>query len=107
MSAAAPSRPDTLTVRSLIEMLAATLGWEKSAEVVNATAQKLGLPPVVITSAEASTLLAELAKAPGMVGVTARFARSRMELSGPPSDPTSGRASVAPKTPSDEDPPPR
>jgi len=93
---AAASRPDNLTVRSLIEMLAATLGWEKSAEVVNATVQRMGLPPVVVSPAQAVALLSELAKSPGMVGVTARFARSRMELNGPPSAPTSGRVSVEP-----------
>jgi hypothetical protein len=89
----------------LIEMLAATLGWEKSAEVVNATVQRLGLPPVVITSTQAVAVLAELAKSPGMVGVTARFARSRMELSGPSSAPISGRASVAPPSSRDAPPP--
>jgi hypothetical protein len=101
MSSPASSPSDTLTVRSLIEMLAATLGWEKSAEVVNATAQRLGLPAVLLTTMQATTLLAELAKAPGMVGVTARFARSRMELNGPPSAPSSGRASTPAPTSSD------
>jgi hypothetical protein len=104
-AASASPRPDTLTVRSLTEMLAATLGWEKSAEVVNATALRLGLPPVILTLTQAAALLSELAKAPGMVGVTARFARSRMDLGAPPSAPTSGRASVAPKPSSDEPPP--
>jgi hypothetical protein len=105
VSSAAASRGDNVTVRSLIEMLAATLGWEKSAEVVNATVQRLGLPPVVIASSQAVTVLAELAKSPGMVGVTARFARSRMELNGPPSAPTSGRASVPPSSSRDGGPP--
>lgn len=69
-----------MTVRSLIEMLAASLGWEKSAEVVEATVQQLKFPPVLITPEQASEILAELAKRRGMVGVTARFARSRMGL---------------------------
>jgi hypothetical protein len=89
----------------LIEMLAATLGWEKSAEVVNATALRLGMPAAIVTSTQAAALLSELAKAPGMVGVTARFARSRMEFSAPSSSPTSGRASIVPQTPADEAPP--
>lgn len=105
MSSTAPSHPGTMTVRSLIEMLAATLGWEKSAEVVNAAALRLGLPSVVISSAQAAALLTELAKAPGMVGVTARFARSRMELAGPPSAPSSGRSRVVPHSSSDDAPP--
>ena len=106
MTSSAPSRGGTVSIRSLIEMLAATLGWEKSAEVVNATAQRLGLSAVVVTPAQASALLSELAKAPGMVGVTARFARSRMEFSAPQSSPTSGRASVVPQTPPPEEAPP-
>ena len=69
-----------MTVRSLIEMLASSLGWEKSAEVVEATVQQLKYPPVLITPEQASEILAELAKRRGMVGVTARFARSRMGL---------------------------
>lgn len=69
-----------MTVRSLIEMLASSLGWEKSAEVVEATVQQLKYPPVLITPEQASDILAELAKRRGMVGVTARFARSRMGL---------------------------
>ncbi len=105
MASTAPTRGDTITIRSLVEMLAATLGWEKSAEVVNTTALRLGLPAVVISPTQASALLSELAKASGMVGVTARFARSRMELIGPPSAPPSGRASVVPPM-SSEDPPP-
>ena len=105
MTASAPSRGGTVSIRSLIEMLAATLGWEKSAEVVNATAQRLGLPAAIVTAAQAAALLSELAKAPGMVGVTARFARSRMEFGAPSSSPTSGRASVVSQTPADEAPP--
>lgn len=105
MSSAAAPRADNVTVRSLIEMLAATLGWEKSAEVVNAAVQRLGLPPVVVSSTQGAAVLSELAKAPGMVGVTARFARSRMELNGSPSAPLSGRTSVAPAASRDEAPP--
>jgi hypothetical protein len=93
MSTPAPARTETLTVRSIIEMLAASLGWEKSADVVNATVARLGFPPVLITPEQAFALLAELAKAPGMVGVTARFAGSRLESSRPPS--LSSRASFA------------
>lgn len=105
MSSSAPSRDNTVSIRSLIEMLAATLGWEKSADVVNAAAQRLGLPMVVITPSQATALLSELALAPGMVGVTARFARSRMEFSCPPSSPSSGRSSITPQTAGDESPP--
>lgn len=64
-------------------MLAASLGWEKSAEVVDAAVLRLNYPPVLITPEQASEVLAELAKRRGMVGVSARFARSRMGLPGP------------------------
>ena len=80
-----------MTVRSLIEMLAASLGWEKSAEVVDAAVLRLKYPQVLVTPEQASDILAELAKSRGMVGVTARFARSRMGL------PIPAAASVPPK----------
>jgi hypothetical protein len=98
---AATVRLETVTVRSLIEMLAATLGWEKSAEEVDKAVQRLGFPPVLISPTQAATLMAELSKAPGMVGVTARFARSRMELSRGPAapPPAARRASIGPPTP--------
>jgi hypothetical protein len=85
VSTTAPSRSGTITVRSLIEMLASSLGWEKSAEVVDAAVLQLNYPPVLITPEQASDVLAELAKRRGMVGVSARFARSRMGLPGPSS----------------------
>lgn len=98
MATSAPVRSETLTVRSLIEMLAATLGWEKSAEEVDKAVQRLGFPPVLITPLQATTLLAELAKSPGMVGVTARFARSRMELAHGVT-PVPRRPNIGPPTP--------
>jgi len=103
MGSTDPSRAETLTVRSLIEMLASSLGWEKSAEVVNAAVVRLGYPPVLITSTQAFALLAELAKSPGMVGVTARFARSRME-SARSSSSSGGRAISAPRSSSEATP---
>jgi hypothetical protein len=101
----APSSSSLLTVRSLIEMLASSLGWEKSAEVVDAAVARLKYPPVLITPAQASDVLAELAKVPGMVGVTARFARTRMGLAGPTPPSTNRTSSLGSPTSNDNAPP--
>lgn len=102
----APSPSSSMTVRSLIEMLASSLGWEKSAEVVDAAVLRLKYPPVLITPAQASDILAELSKAPGMVGVTARFARTRMGLAGSTPAPTNRTSGLRSPTSNDNAPPP-
>jgi hypothetical protein len=95
--AAASPPVGTISSARLIELVAATLGWEKSAEVVGAAVGKLGLSTRALTADQALCVLAELAQAPGMAGIAARFARSRLEGAPAPassSEPASGLASA-------------
>jgi hypothetical protein len=92
--------PDgTIPSVRLAELLAPTLGWEKSSEVVDASVGRLRLAPNALTPEQAFAVLDDLARTPGMVGIAARFARSRLDaprVQPPPSDvlPTSGHASA-------------
>jgi hypothetical protein len=69
----------TLPTARIAEILAPTLGWEKSSEVVDAAVERLALSRTSLTLEEALSLLAHLARTPGMVGIAARFARSRLD----------------------------
>ena len=60
----------------MAELLAATLGEEKAAELVNAAAAEVGLG-ATFGREDALGVLERLADAPGLVGITARFAKSR------------------------------
>lgn len=101
------------TLAELVALLAPTLGQEKSEEVVAEAARSLGVLVDEFSVSRAIALLDALGRAPGMVGVAARFARTRFE--GRPHDagasdeapissggtrreskPSSGRAEVAP-----------
>jgi hypothetical protein len=79
MSSASPPS-ESFSATRLTELLAPTLGWEKSAEVVGAALARLGLPQGVIAPAEAFSVLDALAQTPGMVGIAARFARTRVDV---------------------------
>jgi hypothetical protein len=61
-------------------MLARTLGQEKAVEVIDAAARTLAIPLGDLTAADALRILERLATAEGMVGVAARFAKSRVLL---------------------------
>jgi hypothetical protein len=74
----------TVSWARIAEMLAPTLGWEKSTEVVGEAAARLELPSEAMTLAQAIQLLGELGRAAGMVGIAARFARSRLDGPRPP-----------------------
>jgi len=69
-----------VSIRSIADLLAPTLGWEKSAELVTDACQRLGLAGATLSVEQAMALLDDLAAAPGLVGVTARFARSRAKF---------------------------
>jgi hypothetical protein len=88
--------PDsTLTSARLAELLAPTLGWEKSLEVVDAAASRLGLSPNELSVHQGLSVLDELARTPGMVGIAARFARSRLDANRAP-PPAAAMASTGP-----------
>lgn len=56
------------------------VGDEKAGDLVRAAARKLLLPNDALGKAQVLALLEELASTPGIVGVTARFAKARIIL---------------------------
>jgi hypothetical protein len=76
---AASTPTDDLTGRDVAALLASTLGWEKSEELVGTVATKLGLDPARLDPDQAIEILDMLSRQQGIVGVTARFARSRCD----------------------------
>ena len=80
-SSIAPPAPGPSAARrpcpDIVSLLAQSLGQEKSVEVVTAACQKLGLWNREDEST-AILVLDELARAPGPVGVVARFVKMRL-----------------------------
>jgi hypothetical protein len=64
----------------IVNLLAPTLGEEKSEEVVLAALTRRQLPLDTLDQKQALTLLEDLAAQHGLVGVTARFAKARLIL---------------------------
>ena len=56
------------------------VGEEKAGELVRAAMRKLQLPEDALGKADVLRVLEELASVPGIVGVTARFAKARVIL---------------------------
>jgi hypothetical protein len=67
-------------VVDLLPLLAPALGAEKARDAVHAAAARLGLDPGHLTRPQAVTVLEELARSEGIVGVVARFATARFLL---------------------------
>jgi hypothetical protein len=63
----------------LADMLARSLGVVKAAEIVDVATRQLGLGEA-LTRADALLVLEQIASQPGIIGVTARFAKSRVHL---------------------------
>jgi hypothetical protein len=63
--------------RAVAAMLAPTLGWERSVEVVSGAIRRLGLKDESADIEDRRTILEDLALEQGIVGVTARYALSR------------------------------
>jgi len=79
----APAPPvlvSTVNLQDMIDVLARSLGKEKSEEVVSAAATQLGILGDKLPREKALLLLEHLAIQPGLVGVTARFAKTRFIL---------------------------
>jgi len=70
----------TRTRQDLAKLLSASMGIEKAHECVVAAAIALGLGGDELTQEEALLVLEHIASVPGIVGVTARFAKSRVHL---------------------------
>ena len=75
-----PPTPDPFARGTLVGLLASTLGQEKSEEAIAAAMRKLGLFGLTLDRAQALLVLEDLALSPGLVGVTARFAKARLLL---------------------------
>jgi len=69
------------------QLLASTLGSERSAELVFAVVRDLGLDASKLAADEALQILEILSRRPGIVGITSRFAMARLA----PAAPDSGR----------------
>lgn len=65
----------------LAGLLSKSIGEEKAEDVVRAAARALGLGALTtFTQKQALEVLESIASTPGIVGVTARFAKSRLHL---------------------------
>ena len=65
--------------RVLADMLGRSLGADKARETVNAAATQLGIGEDLQRD-EALRLLERVAQQPGIIGIAARFAKSRVHL---------------------------
>ena len=66
--------------RDLAKMIAGTIGDEKAQEAVAGACSAAGLTGDSLSWEEALAVLGRIAVTPGVVGITARFAKSRMHL---------------------------
>ena len=66
--------------RELASHLASALGEAKALELVRSTKVRLEIPAGAISREQALSVLDTIAKEPGLVGITARFVKSRLIL---------------------------
>jgi hypothetical protein len=74
---------DALARHELTDLLAPTLGQEKSDEAVLEVLRKHGFPLDAFSLAQALSVLEALAMSPGLVGVAARFAKAHLLMRAP------------------------
>lgn len=72
-----------LSVDDLVGQLSPAIGEEKAREVIVDVARSMGLVDEMSRD-EALEILGQVADTPGIVGVCARFARTRLLLAGTP-----------------------
>jgi hypothetical protein len=73
-------RVGTIPLADLIALLASSMGNEKAEELVREAARGRTVVAGAIAQPDALGVLEELARQPGLVGVTARFAKARLAL---------------------------
>jgi hypothetical protein len=66
--------------RDIALLLSSSIGLDKAQECVSDAIRALGFLPTGLTRQEALAVLEHVAMQPGLVGVTARFAKSRIHL---------------------------
>jgi hypothetical protein len=69
-----------VTRADLAKLLAQALGNEKALDAVSKAATKLGIRRDPLDKDQALSVLEQIAQTPGLVGITARFAKSRLHL---------------------------
>lgn len=75
------SNPDTpIPCAELVRMLSPSLGQQKAESLIVEAAGALGLRAELIARSDALRILEKIADQPGLVGITARFAKSRVHL---------------------------
>jgi hypothetical protein len=74
------SREWRLPKRALIMLLGATLGEEKAREVITEAAKSLGLWDDEYDREQTLQILERIAQQPDLVGIAARFVKSRVHL---------------------------
>jgi hypothetical protein len=62
----------------LVAMYAPTMGEERSAETVDAAVRALHLPPAPFDVEQAVSIVTEIGRAPGLVGLVSRLAIARL-----------------------------
>jgi hypothetical protein len=62
----------------LVALFAPTVGHERSAAVVDAATQTLGLRGLAWSSDETAQLIGEIGRAPGILGLVSRLALARL-----------------------------
>jgi hypothetical protein len=78
-----PKDEDTrVTPRDIARLLSARIGIEEAEASVTAAILALKLEPSNLTRAQALAVLEHVSAQPGVVGITARFAKSRFLLEG-------------------------
>jgi len=74
-----PRGRERVAFSRVVDLFSSTLGKEKSEELVTSAARSLGYSPEHLTLSQTDELLSTLGSQPGIVGVAARFARSRIQ----------------------------
>lgn len=69
--------------RQIVHLLSPALGAEKAEDAVSSACDAVGLWSRELTEDQALRVLEHIAKTPGLVGITARFAKTRMLLQTP------------------------
>lgn len=64
----------------VIKLLSQALGHEKATDVVAQAAFRLGIRREILDKSQALSVPEQIAQTPGLVGITARFAKSRLHL---------------------------
>jgi len=64
----------------IVELLATSIGEDTARSLVDGSVLRRGIDPQAITKQEALDVLEDIAAEPGLAGVTARFAKSKVHL---------------------------